>query len=385
MAIKKILIMAGGTGGHVFPALAVARSLQAQGIQVNWLGTERGLENDIVVKADIPLAHISISGWRGKGWQKWPTAPFALLKALLQARKIIKSINPDLVLGMGGFASGPGGLAAWLLRKPLVIQEQNSIPGLTNRVLAWLAKRSLEAFPDTFSSVHRQVILTGNPVRSEIVDLPSPTERMEGRTGPLRLLILGGSQGAAVINQVLPNALSILGVEERPEIWHQTGKNGLEEVRRAYQILGLNAHVQPFIEDMSQAYGWADLVLCRAGALTVSELAAAGVASVLIPYPHSMDNHQLHNAEYLAKSKAAVIIPQTEFSSARLSELFRKLFKRDYLMKMAEAARSLRHADATQKVVENCLALIEKKDIKDVLAKTADEQPAINLEQQLKK
>lgn len=371
MATKKILIMAGGTGGHVFPALAVARALQAQGIQVNWLGTDRGLENDIVVKANIPLSRISISGWRGKGWKKWLVAPFVLVKAVLQARKIIKSSNPDVVLGMGGFASGPGGLAAWLTRKPLIIQEQNSIPGLTNRVLAWLAKRTLAAFPNTFSNIHRQVFVTGNPVRADIVNLPSPTERMTGRTGALRLLILGGSQGAAVINQVLPNALSILSMEERPEVWHQTGKTGLEEARRTYQMLGLTARIEPFIEDMAQAYSWADLVLCRAGALTVSELAAAGVGSILIPYPHSMDNHQLHNAEYLANSNAAVIILQADFSSARLAELFRKLLKRDGLIKMAEAARSLRHADATEKVVEHCMAF----------SKTVDEQPTVNLEQ----
>lgn len=358
--MKKILIMAGGTGGHVFPALAVAQALQQQNIEVHWLGTPRGLENEIVPRVNIPLHHIDITGWRGKGLKKWLLAPFLLTRAVVQARKLIKTIDPDIVLGMGGFVSGPGGIAAKLLRKPLVIHEQNGIPGLTNRCLAWIANAVLEAFPHSFSRWHRGVFVTGNPVRDDIIKLPLPALRFTAHHGRLRLLVLGGSQGATVINHTIPNALSILSHEERPEIWHQAGKAGVEETRRFYQMLGLQAQIEPFIDDMAAAYAWADLVVCRAGALTVSELAAAGIGSILVPYPHSVDQHQVRNAEFLAKEKAAIIMLQQDFSAVRLAELLRKILQRDGLLMMAEAARKLYHGDATQKVVEICMQVGQK-------------------------
>lgn len=359
--MKKILIMAGGTGGHVFPALAVAQALQEQGIAVHWLGTRRGLENDLVAKVNIPISYVSISGWRGNGLNRWLLAPFVMMRALSQAIKTIRTVNPDVVLGMGSFASGPGGIAAWLLRKPLVIHEQNALPGLTNRVLSLLARRSLQAFPNTFSQLHRKIITVGNPLRPAIAALGT-AQQPKAKNQPLHLLILGGSQGAAVINKTLPNALSIIGAEIRPVIWHQTGKFHLEETRRMYQVLGIKARLDSFIENMAEAYQWADLVVCRAGALTVSELMAAGLGSVLVPYPYATDNHQLRNAEYLANAKAAIILLQTEFSSIRLAELLRKLIcDQEKISDMGEAANKLYQPNATQHVIENCLEFVKEK------------------------
>lgn len=355
--MKKVLIMAGGTGGHVFPALVVAQNLQQQGLLVHWLGTQRGLEHEIVPNAKLPISYIAISGMRGKGLKKLILAPFVMVRALLQAIKIIKTVKPDVVLGMGGFVSGPGGLAAWLLRRPLIIHEQNAAPGLTNRLLAYLAKNVLEAFPGTFPK-HDHAITTGNPVRTEISHIPSPQQRFAGRNGKIRLLVLGGSQGALVINQVLPNALVILGQDERPEVWHQTGKGRQVDVQQAYHSLRLPARVDAFIHDMAAAYAWADVVLCRAGASTVAELAAVGIASILVPYPYAVDNHQLRNAEYLARVQAAIILPQSEFSPARLAEVLHQLLQdRRTLLAMATAAYNMNFTNAAQKVAEECLRL----------------------------
>lgn len=362
--MKKVLIMAGGTGGHVFPALVVAQQLQQEGIAVHWLGTKRGLESEIVPKANLPISYITISGMRGKGLKKLISAPWVIGRAFLQALKIIRAVNPDVVLGMGGFASGPGGLAAWLLRKPLLIHEQNAAPGLTNRLLARLAKNVLVAFPGTFPH-HKHSIATGNPVRAEICQLAPPQQRLAGHTGKIRLLVLGGSQGAMVINQVLPQAVSMLQPENRPEIWHQTGKGRQEEVERAYRTLHLAARIEPFIHDVAAAYQWADVVLCRAGASTIAELAAVGIGSILVPYPYAVDDHQLRNAEYLARVQAAVIVPQQALSAARLMEVLLKLCgDRRGLLAMANAARDMNFRDAAQKVTEECLRLanINRKD-----------------------
>lgn len=374
MSVKKILIMAGGTGGHVFPALAVAKALQEQGVEIEWLGTARGLENDLVPRERFPLHRIAISGLRGNGWRKWIMAPFGLLRALMQARRIIKSVNPDVVLGMGGFVSGPGGIAAWLARKPLVIHEQNSIAGLTNRGLGFLANATLEAFPNTFPKIYRRVIETGNPVRPAIAELAAPTQRFQERKGRLRLLILGGSQGAQVINQTMPTALSMLDPGIRPEVWHQTGSKGFEETRRNYQILGLSGgNIVPFIDEIEQAYAWADLVLCRAGALTVSELAAAGVGSILIPYPHSVDNHQLYNAKFLAQKNAAIILLQKDFTAARIAGILQKFCQnRTALLTMAESARQLHHPNALQDVTKICLNAPPTKLTRNKLTETKE-------------
>ncbi|MCW8991789.1 MAG: undecaprenyldiphospho-muramoylpentapeptide beta-N-acetylglucosaminyltransferase, partial [Gammaproteobacteria bacterium] len=273
MSSGHILIMAGGTGGHVFPALAVAEGLRARGIAVSWLGTQRGLESELVPAAGFPIDYIRIAGLRGKGLAGWLLAPWRLSVALVQALGVIRRRQPGLVLGMGGFVTGPGGVAARLTGRPLVIHEQNAIAGLTNRWLARIANRVLEAFPDTF--VGRHVQHTGNPVRSDIMQLATPQQRYAGRQGPLRLFVLGGSLGAMVFNQTLPAALARLPEAMRPQVRHQTGKRNLEVTRRHYAEAGVDAELLPFIDDMAAMYEWADLVLCRAGALTVSELAMA--------------------------------------------------------------------------------------------------------------
>ena len=263
--------MAGGTGGHVFPALAVAKALEQQGIEVHSLGTKQGMENELVPKANIPISYITIGQWRRAGLKKWLVAPWQLLRALFQAIKILRQVKPDVVLGAGGFVSGPGGLAALLMGKPLVLQEQNAIPGLTNRVLAYGASAIVETFPKTFRRFRSRVVTAGNPVRAEIATLPLPEHRLAKHDGALRLLVIGGSQGAMVINQALPKALSVLSPEERPQIWHQTGKKTFVETRRTYQVLGLEARLDVFIDNMAEAYTWADLILCRAGASTLAE------------------------------------------------------------------------------------------------------------------
>jgi UDP-N-acetylglucosamine--N-acetylmuramyl-(pentapeptide) pyrophosphoryl-undecaprenol N-acetylglucosamine transferase len=353
--MKRILIMAGGTGGHIFPALAVARALQHQGVAVYWLGATGGLESQLVPKDNIPITYLSVTGLRNKGLRKWLAAPWQLLRSVYQARRAIQAINPDVILGMGGFVSGPGGLAAWLARKPLVIHEQNAVAGMTNRVLARFATHVLAAFPQAFAP-HYKAEVIGNPIRLEIQQLPAPTLRFEGRDDRLRLLVIGGSQGALIINQLLPKALALLAAAERPQIWHQSGRYQ-QQATEAYHLLHIDAKIQPFIDDMAQAYAWADVVLCRAGALTVSELAAAGVGSLLIPYPHAVDDHQTRNAEYLVKAGAALLLPQQQLTAASLAATLRQLVgQRQQWLAMAQAARNLEQGNATQKVVEYCLA-----------------------------
>ncbi|MDQ2695681.1 MAG: undecaprenyldiphospho-muramoylpentapeptide beta-N-acetylglucosaminyltransferase, partial [Pseudomonadota bacterium] len=284
-----VMIMAGGTGGHVFPALAVAEWLRRRDVPVVWMGTRRGLEATLVPKAGIPVEWIGVAGLRSSGWRRGLMAPVMLAQALGQAAVALGRCRPRVVLGMGGFVSGPGGLMAWLRRIPLVIHEQNAVAGLTNRWLARFADQVLEAFPDSFPAA-RHARCTGNPVRQAIADLLPPAARFAGRRGPARLLVVGGSQGALALNQLVPQALARL--PERPEVWHQAGGRLLEAARTAYAQAGVSARLEPFIDDMAGAYGWADLVLCRAGALTVAELAAAGVGAVLVPFPYAVDDHQ---------------------------------------------------------------------------------------------
>jgi UDP-N-acetylglucosamine--N-acetylmuramyl-(pentapeptide) pyrophosphoryl-undecaprenol N-acetylglucosamine transferase len=355
--MKRILIMAGGTGGHIFPALAVARALRRQGAKVYWLGASNGLESEWVPKENIPITYINIAGLRNKGLRKWLTAPWQVLRAVYQSQRAIQAMNPDVILGMGGFVSGPGGLAAWLLRKPLLIHEQNAVAGLTNRILARFATHVFSGFPQAFAPRHQAAVI-GNPIRNEIRQLPVPTLRFQGRKGALRLLVMGGSQGALIINELLPQALTLLPTAERPQIWHQTGRYQ-QQAEHAYHSLNLDAKIEPFIEDMAQAYAWADLVLCRAGALTVSELAAVGIGSLLIPYPHAVDDHQTRNAEYLIKAGAAILLPQKELTAGRLADTLRQLGgQRQQWLTMAEAARGLEQGNATQKVVEYCLTTV---------------------------
>lgn len=346
---KTVLVMAGGTGGHVFPALATAKLLQQQGVHVEWLGTATKIEARVVPEAGIKLHCIDIEGLRGKGKASLLLAPFKLLQALWQAIAVLRKVKPDAVLGMGGFASGPGGLAAWLLGKPLVIQEQNAFAGLTNRILSKMARTVAEAYGGAFRSGLKTVI-TGNPVRGPILDLPAPEQRMAGREGPLRLLVVGGSLGAKAINERLPEALAQLPAEQRPEVWHQTGANHHGATEALYGEKGVAARVVPFIEKMDEAYGWADLVICRSGALTVSELAIAGVGSVLVPFPHAVDDHQTANAGYLTENGAAICVQQSALSTEELTRLLTELDSREKLLDMAVKAKQKARPEAGSEV-----------------------------------
>lgn len=364
MSATRILIMAGGTGGHVFPALAVAQQLKAQGVEVSWLGTRRGLESELVPDAGIEIDFISIAGLRGNGLAGWLVAPWRLSVALVQALKVLRRRQPDVVLGMGGFVTGPGGVAAKLTGRALLIHEQNAIAGLTNRLLSYIADRVLEAFPDTF--VGRHVEYTGNPVRSDIMQLSAPDERYAAHQGPIRLFVLGGSLGAMVFNQTLPAALALLPQEIRPLVRHQTGKKNLEVTRAHYEAAGVEAELLPFIDDMAAMYDWADVVLCRAGALTVSELAMAGVPALLVPYPHAVDDHQTANAAYLADNGAARVVAQVTLNEQFLAAQLREFCAvpqqgREVLREMANRARTLAMPEATSAVVSACLALAKRR------------------------
>lgn len=354
---KTLLVMAGGTGGHVFPALATADLLREHGVHVEWLGTDRGIEARVVPAADIRLNTIPVAGLRGKGFLKVLTAPYNLVKALLAARAVLKRVKPDAVLGMGGFASGPGGLAAWLMGIPVVIHEQNAIPGMTNKVLARTATRVLQAFPGAFAGCEVQDTI-GNPVRGPILELPDPMQRMEGRTGPIRLLVVGGSLGAQAINQRVPEALAQLAIDQRPVVWHQAGPTHLNATQTLYQSLAVDAQIVPFIEKMDEAFAWADLVICRSGALTVSELAIAGVASVLVPFPFAVDDHQTANAQFLAQSGAAVLVQQHDLTLERLLQLFEQLNERGQLLDMANLARKQGKPDAGRQLANACLEVM---------------------------
>ncbi len=360
--VTRIMIMAGGTGGHVFPALAVAQELQSRGVEVIWMGTRRGIEAKLVPGAGIPMEWISVSGLRGKGVVSWLLAPLKLSSALFQSLVILMRCRPMAVLGMGGFVAGPGGLMTWLLRKPLVIHEQNAIAGLTNRLLARLATKTMQAFPAALQDKARPQ-LVGNPVRAEIAALPLPQQRFAQRSGALRLLVLGGSLGAQALNRVVPLAMSALPEAQRPEIWHQAGERLIEEARDAYRTAAVDARVEPFIANMAEAYGWADLVLCRAGALTISELSAAGVAALLVPYPHAVDDHQAHNAAFLVEGGAAMLVRQEVLSAEQLSALWQALYQqhgdnegvRNHLLAMAIKGRALAKPDAVQRVADVCM------------------------------
>ncbi|MDV3237506.1 MAG: undecaprenyldiphospho-muramoylpentapeptide beta-N-acetylglucosaminyltransferase [Gammaproteobacteria bacterium] len=352
-----ILIMAGGTGGHVFPALAVAEELRNAGHAVVWLGTQAGLEARVVPAAGLPMAWVRVRGLRGKGFLRTLTAPFMLLGALLQAGSVLRRLRPRAVLGMGGFVTGPGGFMAWLLRRPLLIHEQNSVAGLTNRLLAPLAARVMEAFPGSLPARLRP-LHTGNPVRGAITRVAPPAERFAGREGPMRLLVLGGSLGAQALNDMLPQALARIDGAQRPQVRHQAGTRNLDAARESYARAGIEADVVPFIEDMAEAYAWADLVVCRAGALTIAELTAVGVASILVPYPHAVDDHQTGNARYLVDAGAALLIPQPELEAAALAGVIEG-FARDpgRRLRMAAAARALARPDAARVVAQECLRL----------------------------
>jgi UDP-N-acetylglucosamine--N-acetylmuramyl-(pentapeptide) pyrophosphoryl-undecaprenol N-acetylglucosamine transferase len=356
-APRRVLIMAGGTGGHVFPALALARLLRSASHEVVWLGTQRGLEARVVPAEQIPIEWLSMSGVRGKGVLTLLLAPFKLAWSVWQALGVMRRRQPALVVGFGGFVTGPGGVAAWLTRRPLVIHEQNAIAGYSNRMLAHLARRVLTAFPQSFpAGVDAQVV--GNPVRADIVMQPPPAERFARREGALRLLVVGGSLGASRLNTVVPFAVEQSGLELH--VRHQAGERGLDSARAAYEEAGVSADISAFITDMAQAYADADLVICRAGALTVSELAAVGVASILVPFPAAVDDHQTVNAQYLVREGAAVLIADRDLTPARLaSELKLLCAGRGKLLAMGERARLLAKPRAAEDMAAACMQQLE--------------------------
>ncbi|MGB7816204.1 MAG: undecaprenyldiphospho-muramoylpentapeptide beta-N-acetylglucosaminyltransferase [Methylotenera sp.] len=346
-----LMVMAGGTGGHVYPAMAVADYMKEHGWNVVWLATEGGMENRLIEGKNYSKAMITMRGVRGKGLLGWVLLPVKLVIAFKQSFAAIRKHRPNVVLGMGGFAAFPGGLMAKLLNKPLVIHEQNSIAGLTNKTLGLIANKVLAAFPSAFGS---RAELVGNPVRHDITQLAAPEQRYQARSGKLRLLVVGGSLGAAALNEVLPKALAGLPEQERPEIVHQAGEKHIAVLQANYQAAGVQADTKAFINNMAEMYAWADVVICRAGALTVAELACVGVASVLVPFPYAVDDHQTYNAKYLSDAGAAILIQQTEFNVQKATEILRSL-TREACLEMAIKAKKLAKPEATQTVAKICM------------------------------
>jgi UDP-N-acetylglucosamine--N-acetylmuramyl-(pentapeptide) pyrophosphoryl-undecaprenol N-acetylglucosamine transferase len=351
--VRPVLIMAGGTGGHVFPALAVADELRARGVPVVWLGTKAGIESRLVPQAGYPIEWMSITGLRGKNTVTLLLAPVRVVMACWQAMRVLLKRRPCAVLGMGGFASGPGGMMAWLIRKPLLVHEQNAVAGMTNKILSRFASVVLQAFPGVF----KKAKTTGNPVRQSICELTAPAERFAQRDvkNRLRLLVIGGSLGAVKLNEVIPQALATMAVTDRPEVIHQTGMRNIDAAKDLYESADVDAKVEAFIDDMPAAYEWADLVICRSGAMTVFELAAAGVASVLVPYPHAVDDHQTGNARYLESAGAAIVRQQDELTTDWLVAVINDFSaNRNKLLEMAIAARKLAIPDSAKTIADEC-------------------------------
>ena len=350
-----VMIMAGGTGGHVFPALAVAEELRGRAQPVVWMGTRKGLEARVVPAAGIEMEWISIAGLRGRGAAAWLAAPFRIAIAILQALAAMRRRKPAVVLGMGGFVSGPGGVAAWLCRRPVLIHEQNAVAGTTNRLLSRIARKVYEAFPGSFPG-GVPAVRVGNPVRREILDLAQRDRGAGGRPGDAaHVLILGGSQGARVLNERVPESLAKLPDGVSVDIWHQAGR-GLETAQQGYEKQGLKARVDAFIDDMAGAYAWADLVICRAGALTIAELTAAGLGAILVPFPYAVDDHQARNAESFASGGAGIVIPERDFTPQRLvDELVALLERPDRLAAMGASARAQACPGALTDIADACL------------------------------
>ena len=345
---RTILIMAGGTGGHIFPALAVAEKMRERGWRVVWLGNPEGMEAKLVPQHGFETVWVKFGALRGKGIMRKLLLPLNLLRGFWQAQKAIRQVQPNVVLGMGGYITFPGGMMAALLGKPLVVHEQNSVAGLANRVLAGVADRIATGFPEVLA----KGVWVGNPVRPEIARIAPPAERFAGRDGALHLLVIGGSLGAQALNEMVPQAMALLGAGDLPQIVHQAGEKHIEALKANYAAVGVQAHCVSFIEDMAGAYEWADLVLCRAGALTVAELAAAGVASILVPFPHAVDDHQTGNARFLVNVGGAFLLPQGELTPDAIALI--RNYSRGQLLEMAEKARSLAKPDATEDVANIC-------------------------------
>ncbi|MCU7818889.1 MAG: undecaprenyldiphospho-muramoylpentapeptide beta-N-acetylglucosaminyltransferase [gamma proteobacterium symbiont of Lucinoma myriamae] len=372
---KTVLIMAGGTGGHIFPALATAHVLREKGVHIEWLGTTKGLEARLVPEHDYPINYIDIGGLRGKGLKTLLLLPFKLIRAMIQTMSIYKKVKPDVVLGMGGFVTGPGGIVGWLLRKPLVLHEQNAIAGLTNKILFKFARKVFVAFPGAFTETKKLTII-GNPVRKEITELHKPEQRFDKKWAQmsdkqLNILVVGGSLGATALNEKVPQALAMIAQSQRLQtnyfdqinVRHQCGNKHLEMTKDNYKWLkqiedevNISVEITPFINDMAKNYTWADLVVCRSGALTVSEIAAVGVAALLVPFPYAVDDHQTANAAYLANEDAAFLIQQNDLSSEKLAELLMSL-NQEKLLTMAVNTRQLSIHNAAEVVAEECLLL----------------------------
>ena len=353
--------MAAGTGGHVFPALSIAKSLEGKGAEVHWLATQYGMENKLLSTAQFPIHRISVSGLRGSGLLRKIFAPLMLMKAFLQSRRVINSVKPDCILGMGGFVCGPAGLAAKMLGIPLLIHEQNAVVGLTNKILHRLSDRTFAAFPDSFPATAK-VEVTGNPVRSEIEDLHEEARQELDRFRPLHILVLGGSQGAVAINTVIPEIFANWD-GAKPEIWHQAGARNLEATQQLYRSLDAEGserkcRIVEFIDDMPEAYRWADLVICRSGASTVSELAIVGLPAIFVPYPHHRDQQQLHNARWLVSAGAALLVEQADFCARNVLPMIQALNNtRADLLAMRNKALALAELHAANRIAERCLEI----------------------------
>ena len=349
MTKPSILVMAGGTGGHIFPGLAVAEYLRICGWKVSWLGNPSGMEYRLVKSCDFPFEAVEFGGLRGKGIKAKLMLPINLVRACHQSWKIMRRLKPNVVLGMGGYITFPGGLISKLLKRPLVLHESNSVAGSANRALAKIAMRTLTGFPNTMEKAE----WVGNPIREEFDHISAPALRYEQRQGPLSILVVGGSLGAAALNENIPAALALIPLEQRPTVIHQAGDKHLLDLQKRYADLGVQADIRPFIEDMPSAYAQADLVICRSGAMTVSELAACGVASCLIPFPHAIDDHQTANARFLSDANAAVLLPQKNLNPQDLALMIQNLNRSD-LKEMAVRAHTLSKPHATQRVAEVC-------------------------------
>jgi len=352
---RPVLILAGGTGGHIFPGIAVARALHALAVPVLWLGSADGMETRLVPASGIAIETIAVRALRGKGVLRLLASPWLIARAVLQALAVLRKHRPRAVISFGGFAAGPGGIAAWLLKVPLLVHEQNRTPGITNRILARMARQLLCGFPDSFPG--RDCHWLGNPVRAELTALPLPAQRLRANDAALHLLVLGGSQGARVLNQTLPIVLARLGTAVPYQVRHQCGANQRDATHDAYSRMQVRAGIEPFIEDMAAAYAWADLVICRAGALTLAELCAVGAASVLVPYPHAVDDHQTRNAEFMVAQSAAVLLPESPDLARHLAAQILRLHRdRASLLAMAQAARALAQPHAAEQVAEAIIA-----------------------------
>ena len=356
---KRLMIMAAGTGGHIFPGIAIAQTMRARGWEVSWLGTAHGMETDLVPKAGIAMDSIDFAGLRGKGLGHTVKGAFKMLNSFLACRRILASRKPDVVLGMGGYVTVPGGLMARLRGVPLALVNADAALLLSNKTLAPMADRVLFGFPADFGKAADRAVVTGNPVRQAILDLPAPAQRFAGRGGPLRVLVVGGSLGAKVLNDSVPAALALIDPAVRPIVTHQSGKKNIEALRAAYSHAGVNANVVDFIDDMAAAYAEADLVICRAGAITVSELTAAGVASVLVPFVASTTSHQRDNAVWMDAQQAAVHLPQGELDPQRVASLLQTT-TRERCLAMAEAARRVGKRDANDAIAREIEKLNEQ-------------------------